>query len=66
MEIHSVEAYRTALEELKRLGADDPRRHDLEAAVQAYAQEHNNSRGRRGRPPARGEADSPRFREDRS
>lgn len=53
MQIDSVEDYRRALDELKQLGADDTRRRELEAAVQAYAQVHNNNRVRRGRPPAR-------------
>jgi hypothetical protein len=61
MEIHTVEAYRRALTELKQLGAEDPRRRELEAAASAYAQKHDNTRVRRGRPPARNNPNSPKF-----
>jgi len=61
MEIRSVEEYRRALTELKQLGADDVRRRELEAAVTAYAQIHDNTRVRRGRPPARNDPRSPKF-----
>jgi hypothetical protein len=61
MEIRSVEEYRRALTELKQLGADDMRRRELEAAITAYAQIHDNTRVRRGRPPARNDPRSPKF-----
>ncbi|MBV8169966.1 MAG: hypothetical protein JO021_24485 [Alphaproteobacteria bacterium] len=61
MEIRTVEAYRQALTELKGLGGDDPRRRELEAAITAYAQIHDNTRVRRGRPPARNDPRSPKF-----
>jgi hypothetical protein len=64
MRIRTSEDYRRALEELKRTGADSTRRHELEAAVGAFAQEHNNSRVRRGRPPARQTAGNRKFPED--
>jgi hypothetical protein len=58
MQIHRTEDYRRALEELKHLSRDDPRRHDLEAAVAAYAQIHDNNRTKPGRPPSRENADT--------
>ncbi len=61
MEIRSVEEYRRALTEVKQLGADDTRRRELEAAITAYAQIHDNTRVRRGRPPARNDPRSPKF-----
>jgi hypothetical protein len=64
MEIRSVDDYRRALEALKRLDADDATRRELEAAVAAYAQAHNNARVRRGRPPARVTPTTPKFPED--
>ena len=53
MQIETPDEYRHALEQLKRLGRDDPERHRLEAAVEAYAQQHEGTGARRGRPPAR-------------
>ncbi len=52
MRIRTVEDYRRALEQLKQVGSepDAARRHELEAAVARYAQEHNNARVRRARP----------------
>jgi len=64
MQIHRNEEYRRALDELKHLPHDDPRRRDLEAAVAAYAQMHNNNRTKRGRPPSRETADTPELPEE--
>lgn len=61
MQLHTVEDYRRALDALKELGADDPNRRELEAAITAYAQIHDNHRVRRGRPPARVDPRSPKF-----
>ncbi len=45
MRIRTVRDDRRALEELKQVGPPDAaRRHELEAAVALYAQEHNNAR----------------------
>jgi hypothetical protein len=64
MLIQTVEAYRRALQELKALSADDVRYRELEAAIAAFAQNHNNSRTRRGRPPTNQDATTPRLPED--
>jgi hypothetical protein len=61
MQIQTPEDYRIALERLKRLGADNPERHTIEAAVAAYTQLHENSTSRRGRPPAHEDPASAKF-----
>ena len=64
MQIRTARDYRRALEELKHASADSPRRHEVEAAVAAFAQEHNNARVRRGRPAAGGPAPGRKYAED--
>ena len=66
MRLRTNDDYRRALDRLKQLqpGVDDRQRHEIEAAVAAYAQEHNNSKSRRGRPAAREGAATPALPED--
>jgi hypothetical protein len=66
MRIRTNDDYRRALDRLKQLqpGGDDRQRRELEAAVTAYAQEHDNSKARRGRPPTQESAATPALPED--
>jgi hypothetical protein len=67
MRLHTEADYRKALDDLHRLtaGRDEARRRELEAAIESYAQEHNNSKVRPGRPSGREAPGSKNFREDR-
>ena len=55
MRLNSTADYRQAIDDLQRLPASpgDTRRQELEAAIAAYAQEHNNSQVRPARPAGR-------------